>query len=103
MEIDMENRQTVKMIIYAPDAHQLLRSVRAIESIATIYVEGKVCQNNQQDGVHTIISFPLNWFEAYETAQLKRDEQKYSAEPNSQEQPCRVPRTLNFNLTEGKY
>jgi hypothetical protein len=87
----MTASQNVTVKIIAPNTHQLLRSLRAIESLNPNYIEGPVKQNDlkitKQEGVFCFITFPLNWFLVVEKALVEKDNSRYAEQP-SQEPLC---------------
>jgi hypothetical protein len=90
---------TVKII--APDTHQLLRSLRAIESLTPLYFESAIHVNEKDDNMHVFLTLPLNWFKEAEQKLVESDNRKYAvAELNSQEQPCKAEATPVNRLTE---
>ena len=97
----MINSQNVTIKIVAPDAHQLMRSLRAFESLTPVYFEGAVKQNDKDSGLHVFLTLPLNWFTQYENSQVLLENEKYAyAEPNSQVKPCTAETNPVNRLTE---
>jgi len=93
----MENSLNITIKIIAPDTHQLMRSVRTIESLNPFYIEGKVFSNDKDNGAHLFLTLPLNWFIEAEKRLVEYDLKKYAVEPNSQEQPYSTPTVNRLN------
>jgi hypothetical protein len=70
------NSQRITIKIVAPDTHQLLRSLRAIEFLNPTYIEGKIQKNDKDNGVHVFLTFPLNWFLLSEKAYAEQPSQE---------------------------
>jgi hypothetical protein len=69
---DSQNKNiTIKII--APDAHQVLRSLRAIESLTPVYLESGIKQNDKDTNKHVFLTLPINWFLAREQELIKAD------------------------------
>jgi hypothetical protein len=83
----MITSQSVTIKIVAPDTYQLLRSLRAIESLHPNYIEGQIKQNDKDSGLHCFLTLPLNWFIVHEKALVEKDNSRYAEQP-SQEPLC---------------
>jgi hypothetical protein len=80
------NSKRITIKIIAPDTHQLLRSLRAIESLNPTYIEGQIMRTDD-NGVFCFLTEPLNWFVEYEKQLTEKDTAHYT-EQSSHEQPC---------------
>jgi hypothetical protein len=76
------NSQTITIKIVAPDTHQLLRSLRAIENLNPLYVEGQIKQNDKDSGCHCFLTLPVDWFRSYENKLIEADAAQNSHELN---------------------
>jgi hypothetical protein len=70
----MNSSQNITIKIIAPDTHQLLRTVRAIESLHPFCIEGKILKNDTNDGLHCFLTFPLNWFVTFENKEANTEQ-----------------------------
>jgi hypothetical protein len=78
------NNQRITLKIIAPDTHQLLRSLRAIESLNPTYIEGQILKNDNDTGMHCFLTFPLNWFLPVEAALTEKDNIRYGEQPSQE-------------------
>jgi len=63
----------------------VMRTLRAIETLYPVYVEGKIIQNDKDNGVHTYLTVPAN--------------QNSCFEAHLQSQPQNSPATTTTELT----
>ncbi|MFA5365182.1 MAG: hypothetical protein WC325_08395 [Candidatus Bathyarchaeia archaeon] len=94
----MQNSQNVTIKIIAPDLYQLKGSANAIEFLSSVYIEGRIFENDQDGGTHLFLTFPLNWFSKNKNKNKIKNRNKNAVEPASHNQP--ITATTVNHLTE---